>query len=282
VGAARVTVAFYHERAALLAGRCEELIPRVLAPKSVGLILTDPPYSEHTHANLGREKRKDGGKQREALEFPPLTVEQIAELARLFVATSTGWILVFTDDRSVHAWGESLERAGGRWVRTGHWIKTNPMPQMTGDRPSVGTEPIVIARADDEDEGYPDVVSHPIVIGHSYTPGVGRMSWRGGGRAACWRGPGPSTAERVHPNQKPLWLLQELAALFAPPGATVLDPFAGSASLGLALLARERFAGSKTRQLPALPDAMSFIGMEQHAPYVQAATERLRAAVQGA
>jgi site-specific DNA-methyltransferase (adenine-specific) len=276
-------VALQHERCVLLAGDGYEATGRVFGPKSVDLILTDPPYSEHTHANLGKEKRKDGAKQREALEFPHLTDAEIAMHAARYVSVCRGWILVFTDDRSVNAWGTSIERAGGRWVRTGHWVKTNPMPQMTGDRPSVGTEPIVMCHADASfEEDYPFLESTPIVIGHSFPPGKGKMQWQGGGRAAVWRGPGPSKNERVHPNQKPLWLLQELAALFAPPGAVVLDPFAGSASTGVAVLSRQRFAGSKSTKLPELPEGMSFVGIERHPPYVEASTARLRAVLEGA
>lgn len=227
-------------RCALFLGD-SNLVGTVLGDKSVDLIATDPPYSEHTHANHGKEKRKDGAKQREGLAFAHLSDEEINVRAREFVRLCRGWILVFTDDRSVSAWGTALERAGGRWVRTGHWVKSNPMPQMSGDRPAVGTEPLVIAH------GMPS----------------GRMKWNGGGHAAVYRGPGDRGEAKTHPNQKPLWLMQELIRLFSNPGEVVLDPFTGSGTTGVA----------------ALAGGCEFVGVEQSPEYAEGAMARLRAAL---
>lgn len=228
-----------------------EVYCRSIPACSVDMILTDPPYSEHTHANLGKETRGDGYKTRKVLEFPALSDTQIQRLASDFVRICAGWILVFTDERSIGTWGNSLELAGGRWLRTGHWVKNNPMPQMSGDRPAVGTEPIVIAH------------------------GSGPLTWNGHGKAATWTGPRESGA--THPNQKPVWLIKALIDAFAPPEAIVLDPFIGSGTTAVAALdssrpEREEAAGSRchecgrrlsaTRQLPPVVDAR-VIGVEK-------------------
>ena len=254
--------ALLHPRAALFVGRAEDagkLIP------AVDLVLTDPPYGAHTHANLGKERRSDGTAARPLLDFPPLTRDQVRFYSAEWVRMSRGWIIIFTDDRSVSWWGEEIEQAGGRWLRTGHWVKTNPMPQMTGDRPSVGTEPIVIAHC-----------------------GKVRPAWRGGGRAAVWRG--PRDRDGLHPNQKPLWLMQELAGLFAEPGAVVLDPFLGSGSTAIGALSAGRYPGSQTllnvkrrkNEPPAevpetapMPQGFSFVGVDGNAEHVGTAIRRL-------
>ena len=44
------------------------------------------------------------------------------------------------------------------------------------------------------------------------------------------------TGSRVHPTEKPVFLLEYLLALYSNPGDTVLDPFAGSGSTGEACL----------------------------------------------
>lgn len=262
-----MTTLLGHDRALVLHTTWEERLP-TFGDKTVGIIATDPPYGQHTHANLGKESRSDGARPREALTFEHLTTEQIAELAYHFVRLSQGWILVFTDDRTVDAWGTSIERAGGRWVRTGHWVKTNPMPQMSGDRPSVGTEPLVIA--------------------HAFPPGKGKMQWRGRGRAATWRG--PRDTDDLHPNQKPLWLMQELLGLFAPPNAIVLDPFCGSGSTGVAALSPMRYEGLKPLDLSCtkctkvqadrlekvpLPERLSFVGLERDSTTALGAAQRI-------
>jgi site-specific DNA-methyltransferase (adenine-specific) len=263
------------ERAALFTGRSEDA--RKVIPK-VDLILDDPPYTGRTHDNHGKEKRGDGAKERGELVFPPLTLEQIAFYAAEYVALSRGWILVFTDDRGIDPWGNAIEKAGGRWVRTGAWIKTNPMPQMSGDRPSGNG-------------------AEWIVIGHAYPPGEGRMSWRGGGRSAIWRGPRePDRPELglgsdAHPTQKPRWLIQELLGLFAEPGAVVLDPHMGSGTTGVCALATERFPGSQSMlttkrrkgepppaapETAPMPDGFSFVGIDGDPAHVATAVSRIR------
>lgn len=62
-----------------------------------------------------------------------------------------------------------------------------------------------------------------------------------------------------HPTVKPVALMQWLVRLVTPPGGTVLDPFAGSGSTGIAVL-REGF---------------NFIGIEKGHEYVEIARERI-------
>lgn len=256
-----------HPRLVLVEGEAVAMMKQIIRDKSIDLVCTDPPYGDHTHAMMGRDRRYDGRKTSEELGFPPLSQEQIVELAREFVRVAKGWIIIFTDDRTVDSWGYALEDAGARWIRTGYWVKTNPKPQMSADRPSAGVECIVIAN-----------VNH------------GKMEWWGGGRAAVWRG--NRDPEGLHPNQKPAWLMQELLGLFGPAGGTVLDPFFGSGSTAVPMFVNERIpglqmldAGCKGCQKkhaehmegrPPLPFGMSIIGIEGHGPTLQVAKERLQ------
>jgi DNA modification methylase len=64
-----------------------------------------------------------------------------------------------------------------------------------------------------------------------------------------------------HPNQKPLGLMRWLVSKL-PPGGTVLDPFVGSGSTGVA----------------AVQLGFNFIGIEQSAEYLAIARRRIRAA----
>jgi site-specific DNA-methyltransferase (adenine-specific) len=260
-----VTPLLEHDRAAVIQGDALTVLAG-FGPKSVQASIFDPPYGEHTHKMLGREQRNDGHAKREALTFAHLTLDDVNRLAEQTVRITEGWAITFTDDRSVPWWGEAYERAGARWMRTGHWVKTNPMPQMTGDRPSVGTEPIVIAWC-----------------------GTGRSKWAGGGRAAVWRG--PRDTDGLHPNQKPRWLMQELCGLFVPAGGVVIDPFFGSGSTGEGALARDRFPGlspmesgcpkctkkhSETLARSPMPDNVSVIGIERDPTTAAGAAARIR------
>ncbi len=264
-----MNVALHHPRAVLLEGESLATIREVVRDKSVDLVCTDPPYGTHTHAMLGKDRRHDGRKTSEPLAFPPLTREFVDALAAEFIRVCKGWIVIFTDDRTIGWWGEAIERAGGRWVRTGHWVKTNPKPQMSADRPAVGTEPIVIA--------------------HAFPPGDGKMVWTGGGRSAVWRG--NRDPEGFHPNQKPVWLMQELLGLFGPAGAVVLDPFFGSGSTGVGALTTERVPGfmppdhackacakrhvDHMENRPPVPSNFSIVGIEGDPATLQLAKSRL-------
>ncbi len=227
-------------------GDCLDVVTGLasLADRSVDVVITDPPYSERVHARLGLEDRNDGATARDALTFECITAERASHAAREFVRLSRSWILIFCDEVSLVLWKDSLEAAGAEYVRKGTWVKSAPMPQMSGDRPCVGTEEIVIAHS-------------------PRPPKSGRMQWNGGGRPATYTYPSqePGIARR-HPNQKPIALMEAIIRDFSNPGAIVLDPYTGSGSTGVA----------------AIRCGRSFVGWERAAATVVAARTRLHAA----
>lgn len=215
---------------------------RSLADRSVDHFLTDPPYSEHVHAKLGAEDRNDGAVKREALGFECITAVLADDLAEQFCRVARRWILIFCDEIAIAMWAGAIRAVGGEYVRAGSWVKSDAMPQMSGDRPSAGTEAIVIAHA-------------------PRAKGSGRMKWNGGGKAAVWRGPAQErNVPRVHPTQKPLWLLRSLVEDFSDEGDTIVDPFSGS---GTTLVAAESLGRNS-------------IGWERDAAFYETAMRRLR------
>lgn len=66
-------------------------------------------------------------------------------------------------------------------------------------------------------------------------------------------------AKNTHPTVKPLNLMRYLCKLVTPPGGTVLDPFMGSGSTGLA----------------ALSEGFRFIGIEREPDYFEIAEKRI-------
>jgi site-specific DNA-methyltransferase (adenine-specific) len=63
----------------------------------------------------------------------------------------------------------------------------------------------------------------------------------------------------IHPTVKPIALMRWLVALVTPPGGVVLDPFAGSASTGIAAVMEDR----------------AFLGVEREPKYIDIACARL-------
>ncbi len=187
---------------------------RLLPDRSIDHTITDPPYSERTHRNFGTERRGDGhghGRvKRDELDFGSITRAQQFDLARAIVRVTRGWIVIFTDDLGVYPWALALTRAGAEYVVKGTYVKTSPMPQMSGDRPAYGTEEIVIAHA----------------------PRTIRKRWNGGGHSATYYGDPNNERDRrfPHPTQKPLALMEKIVRHYTNPGELVLDPYAGSGS----------------------------------------------------
>lgn len=209
------------------------------ALESVDHIITDPPYSEHVHAN-GRTTQKRSKAPKEVdFGFDHLTAGVRRNLALDFGRICQRWTLVFTDIEGVSGWIEDLSETM-EYIRTGIWVKTNPSPQFTGDRPGSGAEAVVIA--------------HKAEM---------RKRWNGGGKSAVWGGAGDkrrhSKELRYHPTQKPLWVMTDIVSMFTDPGEVILDPFAGS---GATLIAA-RDTGRRA------------IGIEQSLEYCQVIRGRI-------
>lgn len=83
--------------------------------------------------------------------------------------------------------------------------------------------------------------------------------------AANWGDPDATVYERTtkaqntHPTVKPVELMQWLCRLITPPKGTVLDPFTGSGTTGIA----------------ALREGFSFVGIEREPEYVEIARDRI-------
>lgn len=223
--------------------------------RSVDHVIADPEYSARVHGRFGTEDRSDGTEARGDIGFAPLTEESALRYAAQYCRIAKRWIILCCDEVSLVIWKNAIEASGGEYVRKGTWVKTNPMPQMTGDRPAVGTEEIMIAHAPRES---------------------GRMRWNGGGRSATYHVPVTQGDERIHPAQKPLGLLNALIRDFTDPGDLILDSHAGSGTTGLAALELgRRFVGFEkdpahhARAMERLTDAQRQEHLFRSAPMVQ-------------
>lgn len=248
-------------------GDCRDILPQL---EAVDHVITDPPYARDVYVRLSMPNTKTGsgtpgrmaaqftGEHRKAKSMPSITklaagdigsIDEILDFVAYEIARIVQrWAIVFSDAETTHRWKASLTARhfnvegeiiyeGMRYVRTGAWVKPDAMPQMSGDRPSVGFEPCTICHAQ------------------------GPMRWNGGGGQALWTYYTAKGAARPeHPCPKPEGLMRELVAQFTDAGETVLDPFAGS---GTTLFAAKRL-GRKA------------IGIEINEQYAEVAAKRLR------
>jgi hypothetical protein len=204
-----------------------------------GFVAFDPAYSPHVHASarsLGKRHGVVGSKaggsltspanKRRKMEigFDPLWPRDRRSLARAAVALAARWIATFADTEGTWLWRLSLAAAGAEYVREGSWRKLCSTPQVSGDRPAVSREAILLHHA----------------RGARGKPKAKR--WNGGGLPADWAIPivldrgSPDGEERVHTTQKPEELMVRLLELFIDREDTdepVIDLTAGSGTTGI-------------------------------------------------
>lgn len=207
-------------------------------------VITDPPYEAEAHTKgrrlLGKQESGERTVEYGALDFSPMSAELRAEATRMAVSLCHGWFLAFCQAEAVHLWRAACEEAGARYMRAMVWVKPDGAPQFTGDRPGMGYESIVAAWCR-----------------------KGRSAWGGGGRHGVFVHPQrDNNSPKEHMTQKPIALMQELVGLFTNRRETVLDPFMGSGTTGVAAVRLGR----------------SFIGIERELKYFDIACRRIEEA----
>lgn len=202
-------------------------------------VITDPPFDAATHRfALTQSDKRDSALF--GVSFAPVDAKVVAlELIEM----SSGWVIAFC---AVEQLGEYREAVGywpdgGCYMRGGVWTKQSPVPQISGDRPAMWGEAIAIMHSRDT-----------------------RPAWNRGGKAGRWHGD-PDRGKKLHPTQKPNWLMRQLVEDFTQPGETVLDPYTGSGATGVACLLTGR----------------RFVGVEMNKEYFEIACESLRGAENG-
>jgi len=213
----------------LLLGDCLEILPTL---GKMDAVVTDPPYSEQVHKGARGRGATTGGAH-VLIDFDPFSEAQFLRVATALVDMTARWVIM-TCDRN-HAF--AAEKYGLPVVRLGVWTKNDPAPQFSGDRPATGWEPVLILHRE------------------------GKKHWNGGGRPAVWRTNIVKNGGE-HPTQKPLELVSSWVRDFSDLGETILDPFMGSGTTGVACVKLGR----------------KFIGIEIDEGYFNIACERIRKA----
>jgi site-specific DNA-methyltransferase (adenine-specific) len=224
-------------RATLYLGDSLQIVP---ALGHVSHIIGDPPYEAITHKALdgsNTARRNDGRPASPAVDFDP--IEAIRAEVVAMGAQCDGWFIAFCTPEGVARWADEINESPLKYKRACHWIKPDAMPQLNGQGPAQGAECFVAAWA-----------------------GQGHSRWNAGGKRGvythCVNGP---QRDGRHPTEKPLSLMAEIIADFTNPGDTILDPFMGSGTTGVAAVRARR----------------NFIGIERDQKYFDIAVSRLSA-----
>lgn len=214
---------------------------------SADAVITDPPYnsggmtSAQRTGDTARGKYVSGDAKHKLADFDGDTRDQRGYFAWMSLVLgqcyrltrTSGPLLIFTDWRQLPVTSDAVQAAGWTWRGVVPWHKPIARPARGGFKRSC--EYALWAT-----KGPVDATRNPV-----YLPGLYSASQ-------------PRGSKRFHITQKPDELMRELVKI-CPPGDTILDPFAGSGSTGVAALAEGR----------------SFIGVELSTRYDAIARERL-------
>jgi site-specific DNA-methyltransferase (adenine-specific) len=230
-----------------------------LPSSSIDCVWTDPPYllsNGGTTCQAGRRVSVDKGawdRSRGTLADHEFNRRWLAECHRVLKDGGTIWV-----SGTHHVYlsvGMALLELGFRLLNDIVWEKPNPPPNL-GCRCFTHATELVLWASKGRKGGRA-----------RHTFNYEAMKAENGGRQMknVWRFTAPGAAEKAHgrhPTQKPLALIERCLRASTQPAELVVDPFAGSASTGVAALGCGR----------------SFIGAEIDPAYVRIGARRLRAA----
>lgn len=194
-----------------------------LPDAAVQAVVTDPPYGTGGWVNVGTRKVK-----RVKHAWDTWTTDWLDQAWRV----SGGHVGVFcpmANLPSMFAW------IGDKPFRVCSWCKTNPRPQFN-KRPAYGMEMFVVVG-----DVQPCAQKGKLFTDYILTP--------------------IETRNKHHPYQKPTKVMEWAVNMVCPPNGTVLDPFMGGGSTGVACINTSR----------------AFVGVERDDAHFEAAKKRLEA-----
>ena len=222
---------------------------------SVDTIFADPPYflsNGGISVHSGKQVCVDKGDWDKGG-----TPEYIYEFNRKWLALcrtklhDNGTIWISGTHHNIHVVMRCLQELGYKVLNTITWQKSDPPPNLSCRYFNFSTELIIWARKSEKKP-------------HKFNYEKMKMLNGGQQMTDVWRIPAVSSWEKLegkHPTQKPLRLLYRIILAATEEGDTVLDPFSGSGTTGIAanLLGRK------------------YIGIEQETEFVQLSMRRRQA-----
>jgi len=180
---------------------CMEILPTL---GKVDAVITDPPYSDRTHTG-----HDAGGANRAELGYAFLTGDAVYSLVSRFAAVCDGWIVWMTDHTLAPRIREALENHGRYVFAPLPYFHAGRSVRLTGDGPNSWTDWIICART------------------------KAQIKWGTlpGGYIA-----GPGWNDKARMGGKPTLLMESLLNDYSRPGQTVLDPFMGAGTTGVAAI----------------------------------------------
>ena len=211
----------------LYQGDCNDIISQL--DGSVDMIFADPPYFLSTgkgtvkigqrYINFDKGEWDRVRSKDEVYDFNYKWLSLCREKLK-----DDGTIWVCGTYHNIYEVANCLKDLGFKRLNMIVWQKSDPPKTLTDQRFNFSAEYIVWARKCEKVQHYFNYQLMEAMNNGVHMPDV-------------WKLPAPGTWEKTcgkHPTQKPLRLLYRIILASTRPGATILDPFAGSCTTGIA------------------------------------------------
>ena len=243
----------------IIKGNCIDVMKKI-KPKSVDLVLTDPPYNISGKSKLDLKNNTTGGPYykmeetwdifKDYKEYLDFTPSWVAEADR--VLSDKGSMAICC---SYHALGEiliALKELDYKILNIITWRKTNPMPNITKRTLTHSTEFVIWAAKSkgwkfnyDDMKKYSDGKQLRDVWEFPLCQGKERIK--------------NDTGRAAHPNQKPMALISRIVEMASEKGDLILDPILGAGTTAVASKELKR----------------KWIGIESNSDYIKISKTRM-------
>lgn len=230
----------------IINGNCLEVL-QTLPENSIDLIFADPPYWMRVGGVLKRVEGTEYDGCSDDWDNQFHTLEEYAVFTRSWLAACrrvlapNGSIWVIGGMQCIYTIGNALQELGYWIINDVVWHKANPTPNFMGTRLNNSHETLIWAVKSQKSKytfHYKTAkeLNKDTVSPTDYAIGVRKQM------GSVWRFPVCSgkerlkddTGKKLHSTQKPLGLLYRIICISSSIGDTVLDPFAGTFTTGVA------------------------------------------------
>ena len=231
--------------------------------ESVDFIFADPPYflsNDGFTVKSGKAVSVNKGAWDKSFGFDSEMEFHEAWISEcLRVLKPNGTIAISGTYHSIYKCGFLLQKLDCRIVNDITWFKPNGAPALAGRNFTASHETILWAS-----KGKKAKHVFNYTISKNWDVENDKLYSKGKQMRSVWSIPSTPKREKLegnHPTQKPLELLRRLVAMCTNEGDTVLDPFCGSGTTGVACVLLQR----------------NFIGIDLDQSYLDLSAKRMKA-----
>jgi len=235
-----------------------------IGTESVDFVFADPPYflsNDGFTVKSGKAVSVNKGAWDKSFGFDSEMDFHEAWISEcLRVLKPNGTIAISGTYHSIYKCGFLLQKLGCRIINDIAWFKPNGAPALAGRNFTASHETILWAS-----KGKKAKHVFNYSISKNWDVENDKLYSKGKQMRSVWSIPSTPKREKLegnHPTQKPLELLKRLVAMCTNEGDTVLDPFCGSGTTGVACVLLNR----------------NFIGIDLDQSYLDLSAKRMKAA----